>query len=145
MSTILVDNLTGKTSAGDITVTSEGGAATQSLQQGLAKVWVNFDGDAAGATVRDSFNVTSTDDDGTGDYGVNFVSSMSNNDYSATGMATLSAFANNDVGLIGPSRNNAAESLATGSIQLDAQKSANTDGVARDVDAALVTIHGDLA
>jgi hypothetical protein len=29
MSTILVDNLTGKTSAGDITVTSEGGAATQ--------------------------------------------------------------------------------------------------------------------
>ena len=44
MSTILVDNLTGKTSAGDITVTSEGGAATQSLQQGLAKVWVMFQG-----------------------------------------------------------------------------------------------------
>jgi hypothetical protein len=37
MSTILVDNLTGKTSAGDITVTSEGGAATMQLQQGLAK------------------------------------------------------------------------------------------------------------
>jgi len=35
MSTILVDNLTGKTSAGSITVTSEGGAATQSLQQEL--------------------------------------------------------------------------------------------------------------
>jgi len=112
---------------------------------GSAKVWVNFDGDAAGATVRDSFNVTSTDDDGSGDYGVNFTSSMSNNDYSATGMATLSAFANNDVGVIGPSRDNAAESLATGSIQLDTQKSSNTDAVARDVDAALVTIHGDLA
>ena len=38
MSEIKVDTLTGKTSAGDITVTSEGGAATQSLQQGLAKV-----------------------------------------------------------------------------------------------------------
>ena len=113
--------------------------------QSAAKVWINFDGDAAGATVRDSFNVTSTDDDGSGDYGVNFTSSMSNNDYSATGMASLSAFANNDVGVIGPSRDNAAESLATGSIQLDTQKSSNTDAVARDVDAALVTIHGDLA
>jgi hypothetical protein len=31
MSTILVDNLTGKTTAGDITVTSEGGAATRKV------------------------------------------------------------------------------------------------------------------
>ena len=38
MSEIKVDTLTGKTSAGDITVTSEGGAATMQLQQGLAKV-----------------------------------------------------------------------------------------------------------
>jgi len=127
------------------TIQSTGGGAATLTKQHAAKVWVNFDGSASGATVRDSFNVTSTDDDGTGDYGVNFTSAMSNNDYSATGMATLSAFANNDVGLIGPSRNNAAESLATGSIQLDGQKSSNTDGNARDVSAALVTIHGDLA
>jgi hypothetical protein len=37
MSTILVDNLTGKTSAGDITVTSEGGAATQSVAAGVGE------------------------------------------------------------------------------------------------------------
>jgi len=124
---------------------SDGTSPVTLTKQSAAKVWINFDGDAAGATVRDSFNVTSTDDDGTGDYGVNFTSSMSNNDYSATGMASLSAFANNDVGVIGPSRDNSAESLATGSIQLDTQKSSNTDAVARDVDAALVTINGDLA
>ena len=135
----------GKIKADMLEHSTAGSLDTSYVVHGSAKVWVNFDGDAAGATVRDSFNVTSTDDDGTGDYGVNFTSSMSNNDYSATGMATLSAFANNDVGLIGPSRNNAAESLATGSIQLDAQKSSNTDAAARDVDAALVTIHGDLA
>ena len=135
----------GKIKADTLEHSTAGSLDTQYVVNGSAKVWVNFDGDAAGATVRDSFNVTSTDDDGTGDYGVNFTSSMSNNDYSATGMATLSAFANNDVGIIGPSRNNAAESLATGSIQLDAQKSSNTDAAARDVDAALVTIHGDLA
>jgi len=145
MASILkVDELRGIVSAGDITVTSEGGAATQALQQGLAKIWVNFNG-SSGTTVRDSLNVTSVDDDGTGDYGVNFVSSMSNNDYAMTGSASLSAFANNDVGLIGPSRDNAAESLATGSVQLDGQKSSNTDAVARDLAAALIAIHGDLA
>ena len=59
MSTILVDNLTGKTSAGDITVTSEGGAATQSLQQGLAKAWAGLtysggtdDNSVASTTIR---------------------------------------------------------------------------------------------
>ncbi len=42
MSTVIADNLTGKTSAGDITVTSEGGAATMQLQQGLAKGLATF-------------------------------------------------------------------------------------------------------
>ena len=38
MASILkVDAMQGVTAAGDITITSEGGAATQSLQQGLAK------------------------------------------------------------------------------------------------------------
>lgn len=80
MSTILVDNLTGKTSAGSITVTSEGGAATQSLQQGLAKCWVNFNGTGTIAT-RDSLNVSSLDDNATGEYDVNFSSSMASIGY----------------------------------------------------------------
>jgi hypothetical protein len=71
MSTILVDNLTGKTSAGSITVTSEGGAATQSLQQGLAKAWINFDGTGTIST-RDSLNVSSISDEGTGYYQYDF-------------------------------------------------------------------------
>ena len=50
MSTIVADNLTGKTTAGSVTVTSEGGAATQSLQQGLAKVWVNINGSSGTPT-----------------------------------------------------------------------------------------------
>ena len=37
MSTVITDNLTGKTSAGDVTITSEGGSATMQLQQGVAK------------------------------------------------------------------------------------------------------------
>jgi hypothetical protein len=84
MSTILVDNLTGKTSAGSITVTSEGGAATQSLQQGLAKAWINFDGTGTIST-RDSLNVSSISDEGTGYYQYDFTNAMSNANYSASG------------------------------------------------------------
>ena len=80
MSEILVDNLTGKTSAGSITVTSEGGAATQSLQQGLAKAWIRFNGSGTIA-VTDSLNIASITDNGTGDYSNTFTNSMSNNDY----------------------------------------------------------------
>ena len=80
MSTILVDNLTGKTSAGSITVTSEGGAATQSLQQGLAKAWISM---TSAAVLQDSLNVSSAADNGTGDYQVNFSNNMNDSDYSA--------------------------------------------------------------
>ena len=81
MSTILVDNLTGKTSAGDITVTSEGGAATQSLQQGLAKAWINH---FEGTSVNDSLNCTSLTDNGTGYHSHSFVNAHANKYYAAT-------------------------------------------------------------
>ena len=82
MSTILVDNLTGKTSAGSITVTSEGGAATQSLQQGLAKAWVNFNGTGTVA-ILDSLNASSITDSATGRYRHNFSSSTNSSSYSS--------------------------------------------------------------
>ena len=62
-----VDELRGIASAGDITVTSEGGAATQSLQQGLAKSWSRFNGNGTVA-IQDSLNMSSVTDQGTGQY-----------------------------------------------------------------------------
>lgn len=76
MSEIKVDNLNGKTSAGNITVTSEGGAATMQLQQGLAKFWINFTG-LTTTSIRDSFNVSSVTDNGTGDTTISYTSSLS--------------------------------------------------------------------
>ena len=90
MSTILVDNLTGKTSAGSITVTSEGGAATQSLQQGLAKAWINFNGSTF--ATNDSLNVASNVDNGTGDYTVTVTNAFNNDDYATA----INANSNND-------------------------------------------------
>ena len=81
MSTIVADNLTGKTAAGNVTVTSEGGAATFQLQQGLAKAWVAFDGAATTPSVADGLNASSIADNGSGDFSVSLVSSMTSSDY----------------------------------------------------------------
>jgi len=85
MASILkVDELQGITAAGDITVTSEGGAATQSLQQGLVKVWFLYDGSGTPAFL-DSFNTSSLTDHATGDHSVNFTNAMSNANHSLGG------------------------------------------------------------
>ena len=80
MSTILVNTLTGTSTAGSILVTGEGNSTTTNLQQGLAKQWVRFDG--TGLTVEDSFNTSSVTDNGTGDYSPVLTSSMSSENYS---------------------------------------------------------------
>lgn len=82
MSEIITDKLTGRTTDGNITVTSEGGAATQSLQQGLCKAWSHFTG---GFAIADSFNIGSVTDNGTGRPEFNFTNNMGNTTYSAAG------------------------------------------------------------
>ena len=84
MSEIITDNLTGKASAGNVTITSEGGSATMQLQQGLVKTWVNFNGSGTIST-RDTFNVSSMDDNGTGNYDINFSNNMNNGNYAMSG------------------------------------------------------------
>ena len=85
MASILkVDKMQGVTSAGDITITGEGGTGTQSLQQGLTNVWVNFNGTSTIAT-RDSLNVSSVTDHSTGDFSVNYANNMNNDDYAFGG------------------------------------------------------------
>jgi len=96
MSTVILDTITGKSTATTITIGStpvisasansmtirgEGSAQT-SIQQGLCKAWVNHDQ----ATVNDSFNVGSVTDNGTGDSGHNFTNNMANIHYVGSGM-----------------------------------------------------------
>ena len=78
MASILkVDELQGITAAGDITVTSEGGAATQSLQQGLAKAWCNNDQNST-HDIADSFNIASVTDAATGRSDYAYSNAMAN-------------------------------------------------------------------
>jgi hypothetical protein len=71
MSTIRVDNF--GPSAGGTTYSA----------RGIAKAWVNFDGTGTIAA-RDSENVSSLTDNGTGSYTVNFSNAFGAADYSAT-------------------------------------------------------------
>ena len=61
-------------------IKSEGGSNTTSVQQGLAKCWVL---DNEGGTALDSFNVGSTTDNGTGDYGHTFTNNLSSDNFSS--------------------------------------------------------------
>tara|TARA_R110001599_G_scaffold20921_1_gene78414 strand:+ start:636 stop:1046 length:411 start_codon:yes stop_codon:yes gene_type:complete len=77
MSSILkVNTLTGVSTAGSIVVTGEGNSTTTNLQQGLLKHWVNFN--MANETVNDSFNNTTINDIGGGDYTVTIASNFAN-------------------------------------------------------------------
>ena len=91
MASILkVDELQGITAAGDITVTSEGGAATQSLQQGLAKAWLHFDGSGT-PSIDDSLNFSSITDVATARYIPTLTNNMSvSNGYAVSGSASWS-------------------------------------------------------
>ena len=76
MASILkVDEMQGVTSAGDITITSEGGSATQSLQQGLVKAWWEA---YTWATADDSFNISSLTDNSAGSNDTNFTNVFGN-------------------------------------------------------------------
>ena len=136
MSTVLANTITAVGGGGstvkvnnDSTYISDGGAVTDSnLVQGLAKVWVQFDGTASGAASRDSFNVGSMTDSSTGNYVVNFSNNMSNNDYASGG--------------IGNTASVTSEAVTTSTINV---LSANASGSQSDVTIMATSILGDLA
>ena len=75
MSTIKVD-----------TVQSTGGGAVTLTNQHAPKVWFTLGMDAV---QDDSFNCSSVDDDGTGDFGIHFTNNLSNALYSSAVAVTV--------------------------------------------------------
>ena len=90
MSTVIVDNLTGKTTAKTVTVTV-GATATQSLEVGLIKAWVSIDDTnpppKRHSGVGDSLNISSIGDGGALQFNLNFANSFSNDTYAFAGCA----------------------------------------------------------
>lgn len=72
------------------TIQDSGGAngvTPGQLNSGLIRAWINFQGTST-VSIRDSFNISSISDEGTGHYYINFSTSFANNDYAMTGTAT---------------------------------------------------------
>ena len=84
MSTILVNTLTGTSTAGSIAVTGEGNSTTTNLQQGLAKAWAFTAAD--GASISDSFNISSLGDTAAGQQTLNF-----NNDFGSANYSVVAS------------------------------------------------------
>ena len=91
MSTVAVNHIEGQGTPNSITVRGENVASTN-LQQGLAKVWNNFDGTATDAASRDSFNVSGMTDNATGDYITAFTNNIANTDYCHLVHATVASY-----------------------------------------------------
>ena len=78
MSTLKVDTLTGVSTQGSIVVTGEGNTTTTSLQQGLAKAWISFNGGVTTPVAIDSFGTSTLIDNTTGDYSQTLTNAMGN-------------------------------------------------------------------
>ena len=140
MSTIKTNTLTGTTSAGSILVTGEGGSTTTNLQQGLAKCWAEIA--SGGGSNNDSFNVSSNDDDGTGNYGINFTNNMNSTDYSTCITMT---FVHN--GTSNNPRHGVVNTKTASSVEIDTSYiNSNSVFIFYDIETdANTVINGDLA
>ena len=132
------DTISGKSTYGSISVVAEGNTVTTNLQQGLAKVWTNFDGGATSAASNDSFNIGGETDNGTGSYTKSFTNNMGNANWTSQcslNNGTTDVSAAHDYGW-------AIVDRTTSNFRWDTENSSNSQ-----VDLALLdaVIHGDLA
>ena len=126
----------------DVTLVKGEGSATTNLKQGLTKVWVNFDGSTVDGTadltgVRDSFNVTSIVDGGTGDYALNINNDMVNTGYVVSGSGYDHA------GTADTYTVHMYHDLTTGAVEINNARPSNNAAV--DNSYIGVSIKGDLA
>ena len=149
-SELKVDKFTGVTTAGSIDVTS--GSTTTNLQQGLAKMVINYDQIAN--SIRSSLNVSSVSDDATGQFEITFSASFNDINYSPSSASLAMAASSDRVGnfvgvkITSQSTPNARSvGLFTGSVKIDCgyASSDSSDANEEDNDANGVQIFGDLA
>tara|TARA_B100000927_G_C16213957_1_gene368671 strand:- start:56 stop:517 length:462 start_codon:yes stop_codon:yes gene_type:complete len=132
--TVKIDTIKGKTTAGSVTVQGEG-TATTNLQQGLAKVWVNYDSTASSDYIRDSFNVSSNTDNNTGSHDIFFSNNTASVNYA--GVTNGHRDDNQAISILQTSDNSTSN--------FRYKLNAHTSGTNTDTDSAFGAIYGDLA
>ena len=145
MSEIFVDTIrkTGGTLGTDIRIKntsvyeSDGGTSvTQNTVQSLIKAWFNLNEDDS---YRDSFNIASLTDNGTGDFSHNFTNAMNNDDFSFT-TGTNGSSSSSGVN----SYNMYYDPTSTGTGFVRSQN-ISSGGTAQDSDYVMGMVAGDLA
>lgn len=123
--------------AGALTISTlnndTGVLATQNGMTGIAKAWVNFNGNAT-PTIRGSFNVSSITYTATALFTINFTTAMPNNNYSVVGMAQRDSNNICVVSILGSASYN---SLTTSAAQVTTLDNANTRVLAQTVCVAV--------
>jgi len=122
------------------TVQSSGGGAVTLTNQSAAKAWAEIA--VGGASLPDSFNFSSIDDDGTGEYGLNYTNAMASANYSAITTLTYNHVSSSSAASL-----IFVESKATSSVEIDGgYTSSGGLFVSNDIETnASVIVQGDLA
>jgi hypothetical protein len=125
----------------DTTIKRVGGTNTTPIVEGIAKAWVNFNGTGTIAA-RDSLNLSSLTDNGTGDYTVNLTNAFGAADYMAACNTDANAAGNTNPYAVGAANGG----IATGSFRiLSFQANSSSPVVGYDITAIMASLHGDLA
>ena len=126
-SVLNVDTIADKAGTGPVALTKQSAAKAYSL-------WDMADLSGTGGTtgIDTSFNVSSMDDDGTGDFGINFTNSFSSVNYTATSATS------------GGARRVLTRSGTVAASAMDGL-TRNDSNANSDASGCSVTIHGDLA
>jgi hypothetical protein len=122
------------------TITDTSGGTNNLSIPGAAKAWVNFNGTGTVA-IRDSFNVSSITDNGTGDYTMNLTNAMANVNYAITGtVGTIGSTGASDLFLGGGRQTNYSDVRTTGAARF---ASTNAAGAAEDGAIVSLVVLGD--
>ena len=126
--------------ADTLTHSTAGSVDTNYVVEGSAKAWAHIA--AGGASLPDSFNISSLDDDDTGQYGLNFTNNMGSALYSANMNITF-----NHSSSVHNVRVPEIESKNAASVEVDsAYVNSSGQWVEYDIEVdASVTVQGNLA
>jgi hypothetical protein len=120
---------------------SEGGAVTANIAQGVAKMWIHFDGNT-GNDIRDSVNISSVADSSTGRYTYTYTNNMGNFYYQFTHSCGGAGATSGDEQYGSTGNANSSSGLTTSTFHA---RNRRYDGNTYDVDIDAVMLHGDLA
>ena len=133
--------MAGKIIADQIEHSTAGSLDTSYVVNGSAKTWVNLNGNGTIA-IRDSLNVASLTDEGTGAYQTNLTTNMGNSNYAVTGSAGDSGGATGCWHTTGFNLNGYNTGNQTGSFHTQIYYATNSIA---DIDFVYSALHGDLA